>query len=113
MDLLPRLIRMKDAPRYVGMDRHRFNEDVRPYLTEIPMGTQGIAFDRLEIDAWVEDYIKRNGRRPKLNKSEDDVYKNIIKCQGSERKAIYVTLKNDVSSPKAVGSVSAQEHLAG
>ncbi len=47
---------------YLGMDRNKFNADVRPYLTEIPLGKQSIAFDRLEIDAWVEDYKNRNGR---------------------------------------------------
>lgn len=60
--LLPRLLRLRDAPRYVGMDRNRFNAEVRPSLTEIPIGVQGIAFDRLELDAWVDDYRSRNGR---------------------------------------------------
>ena len=49
--LLPRLIRFRDAPFYVGMDRNRFNTEIRPYLTEISIGIQGIAFDRLERDA--------------------------------------------------------------
>ncbi len=48
--LIPRLIRLRDAPNYVGMDRNCFNATVRPYLTEIPIGVQGIAFDRLDID---------------------------------------------------------------
>jgi len=60
--LLPRLIRLRDVPRYLGMDRNRFNREVRPNLTAIPIGRQGVAFDRLELDAWVEDYISRNGR---------------------------------------------------
>src|SRR3954462_15666790 len=60
--LLPRLVRFRDAPFYLGMDRNRFNAEVRPSLTEIPIGTQGIAFDRLELDAWVEQYKDRNGR---------------------------------------------------
>ena len=47
---------------YLGMDRNRFNAEVRPHLTEIPIGMQGIGFDRLELDAWVDDYIARNGR---------------------------------------------------
>ena len=55
--LLPRLVRVRDAANYLGMDRNRFNADVRPLLTRIPIGQQGIAFDRLELDAWVEDYI--------------------------------------------------------
>jgi hypothetical protein len=60
--ITPRLIRLRDAPRYLGMDRNRFNHEVRPYVTEIPIGRQGIAFDRLELDAWVDQYMSRNGR---------------------------------------------------
>lgn len=59
--ILPRLIRFRDAPAYLGMDRNKFNADVRPTLTEIPLGKQAIAFDRLELDAWVEDTKARCG----------------------------------------------------
>jgi len=51
--LIPRLVRLREAPFYLGMDRNRFNAEVRPYLVEIRMGEQGIAFDRLDLDAWV------------------------------------------------------------
>ena len=64
--VLPRLIRLRDAAYYLGMDRNRFGKDVRPYLTEIPIGKQGIAFDRLELDGWVEQYKARNGRPSKF-----------------------------------------------
>jgi hypothetical protein len=64
--LLPRFVRFRDAPFYLGMDRNRFNTEVRPYLTKIPIGRQGLAFDRLELDAWVEEYISRNGRSGRL-----------------------------------------------
>jgi len=60
--ILPRLLRLRDAPLYLGMDRNRFNSEVRPYLTEIPVGKQGVAFDRLELEAWVDQYKSRNGR---------------------------------------------------
>lgn len=40
--LQPRFVRFRDAPDYLGMDRNRFNAEVRPYLTEIPIGTQGL-----------------------------------------------------------------------
>ncbi len=67
--LNPRLIRLKDAPFYLGMDKNRFNAEVRPFLTEICIGKQGIAFDRLEMDAWVEQYKHRNGR-PSSNRGD-------------------------------------------
>ena len=62
MDLQPRTIRLKDAARYLGMDKNRFNIEVRPYLIEIPIGKQGVAFDRLDLDKWFEAYKSRNGR---------------------------------------------------
>jgi hypothetical protein len=57
-----RFIRLKDAPAYLGMDPNRFNAEVRPYLKQIPIGKQGIAFDRVDLDAWAEEYKDRNGR---------------------------------------------------
>ena len=59
---LCRLIRARDAPIYLGMDRNRFRRLVRPFVTVIPIGKQGIAFDRLELDAWADHYILCNGR---------------------------------------------------
>src|SRR5438046_1865184 len=67
--LLPRLIRFRDAPNYLGMDRNRFNREVRPYVTEIPIGSQGKAFDRLDLDAWVEQYKHRHGLSVTITRS--------------------------------------------
>ena len=44
------------------MDRNRFNREVRPYVTQIRIGIQGIAFDRLDLDVFADDYKRRNGR---------------------------------------------------
>src|SRR5882757_2590448 len=57
----PRFIRLRDAPRYLGMDKNRFNREVRPALTNLPIGVQGVAFDRLDLDRWADDYKSRNG----------------------------------------------------
>jgi hypothetical protein len=64
--VLPRLIRFRDAPYYLGMDRNRFNAEVRGCVTEIRIGVQGVAFDRLELDAWADQYKARNGRPSQL-----------------------------------------------
>ena len=58
----PRLIRLKDASTYLGMDKNRFNKEVRPRLQELRIGTQGVAFDRLDLDAWVDHYKARSAR---------------------------------------------------
>jgi hypothetical protein len=64
----PRFIRLRDAPLYLGMDKNRFNRDVRPRLHAIPIGTQGVAFDRLDLDAWADDAMltrAADGPRPR------------------------------------------------
>ena len=45
----PRLIRHRDAPGYLGMDRNRFDAEVRPFVTEIPY-PRYVVFDRIELD---------------------------------------------------------------
>ncbi len=67
-----RILRLRDVPIYLGMDRNRFNAEFRPFLTEIPIGVQGIGFDRLEIDALVDDYVARNGRPAKKGRKPWD-----------------------------------------
>jgi len=51
-----RVIRLKNAPAYLGMDKNRFNREIRPYLVPLPIGKRGVAFDRFDLDAWVEQY---------------------------------------------------------
>jgi predicted DNA-binding transcriptional regulator AlpA len=58
MSIAPRFIRLRDAPAYLGMDRSVFNKDVRPLLCTIRIGVQGIAFDRLELDAWADEQVR-------------------------------------------------------
>ena len=109
--LLPRLIRLRDAAYYLGMDRNRFNAEVRQFLTNIPIGRQGIAFDRLELDAWVEDYVSCNGRRPKASIPEDDTCQNVTACRGSARKVAPGTSKSAADSHPEGGSAKARAHL--
>lgn len=42
------------------MCRAVFNKFVRPYLIEIPIGEQGIGFDWLDLDEWLEEHKTRN-----------------------------------------------------
>lgn len=97
----PRLIRFRDAPTYLGMDRNRFNVEVRPYLIEIPIGKQGIAFDRLDLDTWVDQYKKCNGRPPSREKIWDG-----DKSQSSSN------TRTSVSSTKSISTVEFDEILA-
>ena len=64
----PRFIRQRDAPAYLGMDRNRFDAEVRPELTEIPLGDRSIAYDRLDLDAWADEYKEARGRPGRTRK---------------------------------------------
>ena len=62
-NITPRFIRLRDAAIFFGMDRNRFNAEVRPRLTEIRIGRQGIAFDILEMNA-IADALKAEQGKP-------------------------------------------------
>ena len=46
------------APGYLGMCRDEFNKTVRPNVREFPIGKQGVAFDRIELDEWADAYVE-------------------------------------------------------
>lgn len=63
MQIIPRLIRCRDAANYLGMCRDVFNRDVRPFIVEIPISSRGVAFDRLDLDAYAT-YLKNTKGKP-------------------------------------------------
>jgi hypothetical protein len=91
--ILPRIIRIRDAPFYLGMDKNRFNAEVRPTLTELKIGTQGVAFDRLELDAWVDDLISRTGNKTSTNKQEKKLW-DVKKSQVSLNRRVLAYRQN-------------------
>lgn len=93
--ILPRFIRAKDAPGYLGMNRNMFNAQVKPYLTVVPRGTQGKACDRLDLDAWADDDKRRNGRTPEKNLRSTQWEEN-------DRQASRKGAKSSISTRKSV-----------
>ncbi len=55
-------VRGRSAVHYLGLDRRVFNERVRPALTLVLIGRPSVAFDRLELDRWIESHLGRGGR---------------------------------------------------
>ena len=58
VETAPRFIRAMNAPAYLGMCREEFKNTVRPHVREFPIGKQGVAFDRHELDQWADAYIE-------------------------------------------------------
>jgi len=48
--LAPRIVRIGEAPAYLGMSRSVFEEQVRPHLTIIAIGRKGKGVDRRALD---------------------------------------------------------------
>ncbi len=114
VSLQPRLIRFRDAPRYLGMDRNRFNKDVRPHITIIPIGSQGIAFDRVDLDAWVEQYKHRSGRPAVVNTKRKRLW-DAKQRQGSTKGArtgISISKSSDIDFEKALALVQSKRQNA-
>jgi hypothetical protein len=68
-NITPRFIRLRDAPQFFGMDKNRFNAEIRPFLREIRIGRQGRAFDRLEMEAFADDYKLTHSYRAPVDRS--------------------------------------------
>jgi hypothetical protein len=107
--ITPRLIRLRDAPNYLGMDRNRFNAEVRPYLTEIPIGEQGIAFDRLEMDDWAEHYKQRNGRPGRKEGNMTWDVKNPLDSTCVKGSGILTSSSEEFAFAKALDAVNSQK----
>ena len=82
--LSPRFIRHKNAPDFFGMNVNSFNAEIRPYLTEIRIDKQGIAFDAIEMNDVADQYKSRNGRPPAKRRELWDVK---VKHQASNYEA--------------------------
>ena len=52
-----RILRPREAHRYLGMGRTMFNTIVRPNVAQISLGKRGVGFDRQNLDRWVQEYI--------------------------------------------------------
>ncbi len=82
MDIQPRVIRHKDAARYLGVNVNYFNKFIRPQLTEVEYGPQMIAFDRCELDQWFDNYKASNGRSGEAKEVE------IKPCRQKNKKSL-------------------------
>lgn len=53
-----KVIRLEFAPGYLGMNKNKFNKDVRPFLNELYFGDRSVGFNRTELDKWVDNQTR-------------------------------------------------------
>ena len=53
--VLPRILRIGEAPSYLGMSRQVFDREVRPRLRVIDIGKKGKGVDRAQLDAIADE----------------------------------------------------------
>ena len=63
--LIPGIVRLRDAPYYLGMNKTYFRDQVQPYLTRIRIDKKGIGFVRAELDQWIAYTQATLGQPPK------------------------------------------------
>ena len=97
--MTPKLIRMRDAPAYLGMSLRVFNQTVRPNVREVVVGIQGVAFIRDELDQWAEDFFELYGvAKPALSTQNG---RRIERCH-EERKSTWHEKQSQASTRKMV-----------
>lgn len=66
----PRIIRLKDAHKYLGVSRSRFFANIRHQIPEIRLGKRTICFEKVDLDNWLDNY-KRQHSRPAQSRRVD------------------------------------------
>ena len=87
LHLLPRAVRARDAPAYLGVDRNRFNRDFKPFLTIVVMGHKTHCYDRLDLDEIWETMRVRNGRPGAESSTEKTPWQNAQLESGKKQAA--------------------------
>jgi len=106
--IIARLLRLRDAPAYLGMDRHCFNKTVRPTVKLVRIGKQGIAFDRLDLDAWVEHTKACSARPAASNLRRMQTWDKKERQDSTNAESVGTSTKRslDVEFAKALGQAS-------
>lgn len=93
--LQPRVVRVGQAHTYLGMCKDEFARAIRPFLTEVKIGTQGKGFDRVELDLVWEHYKSRNSCPPKHQLSDEP---------RQDRATVITSSKKSKGTPKSTAS---------
>ena len=103
----PRILRPRQAHRYLGMGRTMFNKFVRPYVAEFPLGGRGVGFDKQQLDRWLEEYIRDRGR-PGRNIGKG------VPCEPGHQEFSVTALERErsTSSTRASASLPASDESA-
>ncbi|MDA2916070.1 helix-turn-helix domain-containing protein [Nitrospinae bacterium AH_259_B05_G02_I21] len=70
-----RLLTQKEAATYLGMSLRKF-QDVKPALP-VPMPGRMLRYDRLDLDAWVEQQ-KQGGEKVRIERMADELVKGVL-----------------------------------
>jgi hypothetical protein len=102
--LLPRIIRKKNAPAYLGMSRPEFEKRVEPHIACLKYeGSRAVNFDRLDLDAWIDQLKAANGKSP--------TQMGITKWQ-NQRQGLENGVNSGISKKQSAGSEFAKARAA-
>ena len=96
----PKFVRLRDAPSFFAMDRNRFCAEIRPRLTQIRIGIQGIAFCINEMNEVAAAYKAEHTFKPRS--------KGDIKWQHKNHRALSAEKRYGTSTSPCSGSAFAK-----
>jgi hypothetical protein len=88
------------------MSRAVFDQEIRPYLVTVPIGVQGLGFDRLDIDRALDEYISRRGRAPAQQWSKEKWQKPQQVSASGRASGISTNVSEASEFEKALGRAS-------
>ena len=71
--LQPRIVRIGEAPAYLGMCRNLFDRQVRPRLTIIAIGKKGKGVDRRALDQIADELFDARAARSQQQSLDESV----------------------------------------
>lgn len=58
----PRVIRLKDAYKYLGVSRSKFFARIRHEIPEFRLGKRTVCFDKIDLDNWLDNHKRQHSR---------------------------------------------------
>ena len=88
--VVPRILRIGEAPAYLGMSRDVFDREVRPQLRVIDIGKKGKGVDRAQLDDIADEWFRdvRNHLQETSIDPPTHLSETLIRCGRPAKKGV-------------------------
>ena len=86
--VVPRILRIGEAPAYLGMSRDVFDREVRPRLRIIDIGKKGKGVDRVQLDAIADEWFRDERSHLQTIDPPAHLSETLIRCGRPAKKGV-------------------------